>query len=152
MKLGEALNERSELQARLGRLRDRLAASAVAQEGDEPPESPAELLAELERLASELERLIATINRTNAHSELPSGETLTAALAHRDVLGLRQGVLRAAVEATRQSEARYSRSELRLVRTIDVAALRSQIDELAKEQRELDTSIQQYNWTADLIE
>ncbi len=149
MKLGEALNERSELQARLSRLRDRLMASAVAQEGDEPPESPAELLAELERLASELERLIAAINRTNARSELPSGETLTAALA---VLGLRQGVLRAAVDATRQSEARYSRSELRLVRTIDVAALRRQIDELAKEQRELDTAIQHHNWTADLIE
>jgi cell division protein FtsB len=77
---------------------------------------------------------------------------VTAALARRDVLGTRQSVLRSAVGAVADSQARYSRSEIRLTRQIDVAAVRKQIDDLARERRELDTEIQEYNWTADLIE
>lgn len=45
MKLGEALAQRAELQTRLGLVRDRLRVSALVQEGDEPPEDPAPLLA-----------------------------------------------------------------------------------------------------------
>ncbi len=71
----------------------RLRASAVAQEGTEPPESPDELLLEVDRLADELEEPIAVINRTNSATRLLSGATLTRALARRDVLGLRHGVL-----------------------------------------------------------
>jgi hypothetical protein len=36
------------------------------------------------------------------------------------------------------------------VRTIDVAALRRLIDELAKERRELDAQIQEANWQTEL--
>jgi len=61
-------------------------------------------------------------------------------------------VRRSAGDAVAESQARYSRSEIRLTRQIDVAALRKEIDELARERRELDTAIQEYNWTADLIE
>ena len=56
------------------------------------------------------------------------------------------------MEAVAQTQARYSRSEIRLTRQIDVAALRDQLDHLAREHREVDTAIQEYNWTADLIE
>ncbi len=124
----------------------------MVQEGDTPPEDPAKLLAELGELTAELEGLITRINLTNAGSRLGTGETVTAALARRDVLGLRQTVLRAAVDAVGASQARYSRSEIRLARQIDVAGLRKELDDLARERRELDTAIQEYNWTADLIE
>lgn len=94
MKLGEALAQRAELQNRVNELKTRLAASALVQEGDSPPENPEELLAQFDRNCDELERLIAAINRTNTRAQLPSGLTVTEALARRDVLGIRHGPLR----------------------------------------------------------
>jgi Family of unknown function (DUF6847) len=150
MKLGEALARRAELQTRLGEIRDRLRISALVQEGDTPPEDPAPLLAEFEQVADELERLIADINRTNSEIRLESGATLTDALAKRDVLGWRHGALKAVADATAQQQARYSRSEIRLVRTFDVGGIRKRLDDIARERRELDTQIQAANWTAEL--
>ncbi len=152
MKLGEALARRADLQNRLGQVRDRLRLSALVQEGDEPPEDPAPLLAELNEIAAELEGLIALINRTNAATTLPSGLLLTEALAKRDVLGLRHGALKAVADATAQQQARYSRSEIRMVRTFDVAVVRKQVDGIARDQRNLDVEIQAANWTVDLID
>jgi len=152
VKLGEALAKRAELQNRLGQVRDRLRLSALVQEGDQPPEDPEPLLAELEQVAHDLERLIAAINQTNAITRLPSGATLTQALARRDVLGLRHSALRAVADATAQRQARYSRSEIRLVRTFDVGEVRKLVDSLAREQRELDVEIQAANWTVELTD
>jgi hypothetical protein len=152
VKLGEALARRAELQSRLSELRDRLAASTLVQEGDSPPEDPAELVAEIDRSADELERLIATINRTNAATELRPGTTMTDALARRDVLGVRHGALKAAADATAVKQARYSRSEIRMVRTLDMAEIRARVDGLARERRDLDAEIQAANWTVDLAE
>jgi len=129
MKLGEALARRSELQAHLDELRGRLRASALVQEGDSPPEDPQRLLDELDANADELESLIASVNRTNSKTELRSGSTLTDALARRDVLALRQSALKSAAEAATVQEGRYSRSEIRMVRTFDVAAARRRADE-----------------------
>jgi hypothetical protein len=150
MKLGEALARRAEMQSRLGELRERLAVCTLVQEGDSPPEDPNELMAEFDRTADEVERLIAAINLTNAAVELRPGLSLTAALARRDVLGVRHGTLKAAADATATQSARYSRSEIRMVRTFDVAAVRARVDQLAKERRELDAEIQAANWTVDL--
>jgi hypothetical protein len=151
-RLGEALARRAELQARLGEVRDRLRVSALAQEGDQPAEDPEPLLTELGAIAVELEKLIADINRTNAVTQMSSGRTLTEALARRDVLGLLHGALKAVADSTAQQQARYSRSEIRLVRTFDVAAVRTRVDELARDRRHLDVEIQNANWTVDLQE
>jgi uncharacterized protein DUF6847 len=150
VKLGEALARRAELQTRLAQVRDRLRVSALVQEGDQPAEDPQPLLAELDAIASELESLIAAINVTNAQTRLESGITLTEALARRDVLGLLHGALKAVADATAQQQARYSRSEIRMVRTFDVAAVRARIDQLARERRQLDIEIQNANWTVEL--
>jgi hypothetical protein len=152
MRLGEALTRRADLQKRVGQLTGRLQASAVVQEGDVPPEDPAALLSDLDEMSAELERLIAAINLTNAASRLEDGRTLTEALARRDVLALRQSVLRSAADAVAQASARYSRSEIRLTRQIDVAAVRREIDDLARQLRELDTAIQEHNWTTELLD
>lgn len=150
VKLGEALARRAELQTRLAQVRDRLRVSALVQEGDQPAEDPEPLLAELDAIASELESLIAAINVTNAQTRLESGMTLTEALARRDVLGLLHGALKAVADATAQQQARYSRSEIRMVRTFDVAAVRARVDQLARDRRQLDVEIQNANWTVDL--
>lgn len=153
MTIGEALNRRSDLQKRIAQLQERLRASVLVQEGDEPPERAEDLLAELHSLCDELERLIAQINQTNSATKLSTEETVTDALARRDVLGLRQGALRSAVRAaTSDGLLRYSRSEVRMVRQIRVSEIQSQVDALAKEQRELDTLLQESNWTTPLIE
>jgi hypothetical protein len=150
MRLGEALTKRADLQKRIAQLTGRLQASAVVQEGDTPPEDPGALLRDLAEMSRELEDLIAAINLTNATSRLDDGRTITELLAQRDVLRLRQGVLRSAAEAVAQASARYSRSEIRLTRQIDVAAVRREIDDQARRLRELDTAIQEHNWTTDL--
>lgn len=151
MKLGEALARRAELQSRLGELRERLGAITLVQEGDSPAENPDELIAEIDRTADELESLIASINRTNSATEVRPGMTLTEALATRDVLGLRHGALKAAADSTAVGQARYSRSEIRMVRTFDVAEVRARVDRLAGERRALDAEIQATNWTVDLV-
>ncbi len=151
-KLGEALARRGELQARMVEVRDRLRVVALVQEGGRPAEEPGPLLAELDQIATELEQLIAAINHTNSRAELQTGMRLTDALARRDVLGSLHGALKAVVDSTAQQQARYSRSEIPLVRTFDVAEVRARMDLLARERRELDVMIQNANWTIELME
>jgi hypothetical protein len=157
--VGEALNRRADLQKRIAQLQDRLSACVLAQEGEEPPESPAELMAELDERCDELQGLIAQINHTNANARLASGETVTEGLARRDVITLRQGALRSAIKAATGSSlggsfglTRYSRSEIRMVRHVQVAELQSRLDALAQQRRELDNRLQEHNWQATLLE
>ena len=154
MTIGEALNRRSDLQKRIAQVQDRLGACVLVQEGDEPPERPEELLEELDSLCEELQQLIAQINHTNAATKLSGGETVTEALARRDVLELRLRALRAVVrEATNKGGplSRYSRSEIRMVRQVQVGDVQGQVDRLAKQRRELDTLLQQHNWSTAMI-
>ncbi len=152
MKLSEALVLRADMQKRVEQLRERLRTSALVQEGEQPPEDPRELLAELDRLFEQLTDLIPRINRTNLSATLEGGLTLTDALARRDILTLRGGVLKSTADAAANTVGRYSRTEIRQVATIDVGALRRQIDRLAQERRELDTAIQAANWTTELLD
>jgi hypothetical protein len=152
MKVGEALTLRSQLQTRFQLLRERVKASVLVQEGEQPPEDPNQLLAELESVAAELESLIARINKTNLATTLPGGRTVTDALAQRDHLGLVQSAFHQVAEAASAGQARYGKAELRIVRTVDVGELRRKADALAKERRELDASIQEVNWQTELSE
>ena len=152
MKLAEALNARADAQKRLQQIRQRVQASARHQEGENPPEDPNDLLAEAERVAGDLERLISSINRTNVQIELEPGMSMTEALAHRDVLGLRRAVLVEAAQVASVRQDRYSRSEVKFVTPLDVKELHRRADELAKEYRELDARIQAKNWESDLLE
>ena len=152
MKLGEALTLRSQLQARIQQLRERLKESALVQEGDKPPEDAAKLLAEFEDLATQVEKLIVQINHTNLATVLRDGRTLTDALAHRDVLALRLSVIRGVADVAGERQQRYGRAEIRTLATVDVGDLRRRSDDLARERRELDVAIQETNWTTDLIE
>lgn len=150
--IGEALNRRVDLQKRLAQLQDRLRASVLVHEGEEPPEDPADLLQEVDAVCDALQELIAQINHTNAESRLSNGETVTEALARRDVIGLRRGALKSAVDATTdRGFSAFRRSDVRMVRQIKVSDVRAQIDALARERRELDTLLQRNNWTAPLI-
>jgi hypothetical protein len=156
VKLAEALAQRAAAVRRVEQLRARVVGSARYQEGEEPAENAAEVLAQAGEVLDELERLIRQINRTNSTAFVEGGGTLTDALARRDVLRLRHSVTTAAADAAsgrdQRGAVRQLRSELRILSALPVADLRAQADDLAKEIREVDTLIQRTNWEIDLIE
>lgn len=152
MKLAEALVSRSDTKKRLEQLRARLGASALVQEGEMPPEDPQVLLSELETLTTDFERLVIGINRTNSSASIAGVGSLTVALARRDALDVKFSVLSGFLDAASSRVNRYSRTEIKLVSTVDVATLRKQLDEVARSRRDLDSQIQGMNWTTDLLE
>jgi hypothetical protein len=152
MKLAEALVLRADTKKRLEQLRARLVSSAIVQEGEQPPEDPQVLLAELEGLIAEFERLVIAINRTNSSAAIEDVGTLTEALARRDGLDLKFSLLNGLLEAASNRVNRYSRTEIKIVATVDVTVLRTRLNDTAKERRDLDAKIQGMNWTTDLLE
>lgn len=152
MKLAEALILRADTQKKIQQLSERLNRSAKVQEGDNPPENPADLLAELDQLVEQLTLLIRQINRTNSQTAFADGRTLTDALAERDTAVLKRSILAKLIESAAVTQSRYSRSEVKFYSTIEVANLQKQVDTLSKQHRELDTRIQELNWQTELIE
>lgn len=152
MKLAQALINRADAQKRIQQLRERLMRSARVQEGEKPPENPQELLEELRRVLDEFTDLVQRINRTNSATSFADGETLTDALAQRDTLALERGVLAGLAQAASHVDYRYSRSEVKYLSTVNVANLQQQVDDLARQYRELDTTIQELNWQVELVE
>ncbi len=151
MKLAEALSIRKDLQTRINDLSRRLVNNVKIQEGDEPAEDPKDLLKELDSCLKQLEEYIYRINVTNIRTM--SGEkTLTQLMAERDVLTKRVSVMQEVFnQASSSSSERYSRSEIKYVTTVDVKALRKQIDKLSSQLRQLDIEIQSINFSTELI-
>ena len=89
------------------------------------------------------------INATNMHT-VKDGRTLTEMMAAREVLGKRVQILRDAFDRATQSQDRYGRNEIKYVTTVDVPALRKQIDKYSKQLRELDMEIQALNFATEL--
>ena len=154
MKLAEALALRAEATRRIEQLRGRVVDNARYQEGEEPAENAAILLAQTGEVCAELEWLIQRINRTNTAARLGAG-TITDAIARRDVLKLRHSIITAAADAAAGRERgwnRHLRSELTFISALPVADLRAQADDVARRIRELDIDIQRTNWEADLLD
>lgn len=158
MKLAEALALRGDAQKRLAQLQTRAVTAARYQEGEPPPESAMELLAQAREVADEIERLIRQINRTNAATGLEPGVTITDAISRRDALALRRKLVTAIADAASGHQqrdlswARQLRSELRQLTDVPVAELRREADDLARQYRELDVRIQEANWATELLE
>ena len=125
--------------------------SARVQEGEEPAENTDELLAEVERVFSRLLELVSAINRTNANTAFNEVQTISDAIATRDVLGKKRDLLGGIADAASTRQDRYSKSEVKFVATVPVGQLQKQIDQLAKQFREVDTRLQELNWKTDLI-
>lgn len=143
------MNQRADLQKRIAQLRERLANNVKVQEGDQPAEKPEDLFKELEGSLNQLKELIVRINRTNQET-VWEGMTLTEMIAGKDVLSMHLGALRATLEAANVRSDRYSRNEIKFVRTVDVNDLQKKVDDLSKDLRELDSKLQQANWMTDL--
>lgn len=151
MKLAEALAERSDCQIRIEEMKKRLIRSARVQEGDQPAEDTTELLAETERTFVRMLELVSSINRTNSKTEFDKKRSISDAIAERDVVGKRRDFLAGIADAASTRQDRYSKSEVRFVATVSVGKLQTEVDQLAKRYRELDTRLQELNWKTELI-
>jgi hypothetical protein len=152
MKLAEALILRADRQKRLEQLKQRVVGSAKVQEGDEPPENPQELIAEIERVADELLDLIQRINQTNTLTEMALGKSLSDTLAERDVLMVRRTIYADLAKAASIVQARTSRSEVKFKSTVSVPDVQKRVDDLSRAYRDADAVIQEMNWKTELME
>lgn len=151
MKLAEALAIRKDTQKRIDQLKSRILNNVRVQEGDKPSEDPNELIKQLEGCLKQLQRYIYLINKTNMQT-ISEGRTLTELMAEKDVLSMRINALRSVFDKASASQDRYSRSEIKVVTTIDIKALGQKIDDYSKRLRELDIRIQALNFATDLAE
>ncbi len=151
MKLAEALALRADTHKRIEQLRHRFSANAFVQEGGTPSEDPKELLSEMENLLKTFEELVIAINNTNAQTKVGT-ESLTAALARRDRLGLEHSLLNGLTTAIAARSDRYRAAEIRVLPTLEIKPLRARLDDIAKTRRELDARIQEANWSTELLQ
>ena len=151
MKLAEALISRADLQRRLNALETRLNNNARVQEGETPAEDPMALLSELMELTLQLEDLVTRINLTNSQT-IEGDDTLTGLLAQRDIRGNELRILNSFLDNASSVSQRYSRSEIKVLSTVDVSELCKQADALSRELRELDIRIQALNWATELLD
>lgn len=151
MKLATALSERADLQKKLSELGIRLNNNAKVQEGEEPSESPEELMEELDRIVGRMEELISRINLTNSRTT-HNGKTITELLAHRDCLKNKIQIMRNFLDNSSNKVNRMTHSEIKIRSTVPVSEIQKKVDDLSKELRECDELIQELNWTTELCE
>lgn len=151
MKLAEALKLRSDLKTRIDEMGERLRMNAKVQEGETPAEDPVELIEELNSMIGEYEELIWRINHSNAQIKNSDGRTITQLISHRDALSQKYEIMRTFLDSASNLVGRHSLSEIKVASTVNVSQLRKVVDDIAKEMRLTDNTIQELNWTNDLI-
>lgn len=77
--------------------------------------------------------------------------TLTDLIAKRDCLNERIGIMRTFLSVASEKTSRYSKTEIKILSTVPVAELQKEVDKYSKELRETDETIQELNWTTELI-
>ncbi len=157
MKLAEALQERADLNTRISQLRERIRNNALVQEGEKTPENPDELIHQLNSCIRDLCGLITRINLTNSTTSVRenslTGEkekTLTELIAERDTLTLKLSVYRDIVSEASSSVYRARGTEIKVLPAVNVQKLQKEIDQMSKQLRLTDNTIQETNWTTEL--
>ena len=150
MKLAEALLLKSDYQRDIYELKTKNIHSSKKQEGEESLVNPDDLLSKLDEVLTKLELITKRINYTNSQIMI-NGETLVDLILTRDAIKMKRKILTTLLDEATIKQDRYSQSEIKFVTIIDVLNIQRQIDDLSKRFRELDTQIQQLNWTHDLM-
>jgi phage I-like protein len=149
MKLAEALLLRADLKKKLASLRERIGRNAMLQEG-EVPQKVEDLLAQATSALQEQQKLVRSINATNASAKLADGRLLADLLAQRDMLIEQHSLLTSTIAATHKEVDRYSQREIKWVPQINVASLQKQVDDLSRKIREVNVAVQAANWQIDI--
>ena len=149
MKLAEALQARSDLKKQLNQLEYRMSSNALVQEGEQPNEKPSELFKQYNDSLKQLEELIIRINLTNSRAKV-EGVTLTELIARRDTLKQKIDAYRSVLSTASSNTSRATRTEIKVLSTINVESFQKDVDRMSKELRELDNRIQEANWKIEL--
>jgi hypothetical protein len=148
MKLAEALLLRADLQRKIDQLNDRILPNLIVHNQANPQEDPTKLLAQLRDAIGQLERIAVKVNNTNIQTLLPDGRSLMEGLAKRDAIKM----LQSKMYDVRRSSTIRSYGHDNQTATLKFPAVQSEIDQLGRSFREIDTIIQRLNWNTDLIE
>ncbi len=151
MKLAEALQERADLNRKIDQLRQRIENNVLVQEGEKSQEDPQALLKELDAAISRLEKLMADINLTNCNTKA-GDRTLTEIIARKDALNIKLSAYRDIAYEASQNTRRARNTEIKIKSQVKVSAIQKTADEIAAEIRKLDNTLQETNWTTELIE
>ena len=127
-----------------------LYANAKVQEGDTPAENPVELIAEKDRILDELENLVTRINLTNSRTEC-DGVTITELISKRDRMKKDVNIMRTFLNNASSKIDRYSKTEILIKSTVDIAEYQKKLDVISKELRQINEKIQELNWTTELL-
>ena len=150
IKLAEALMLRSEYQEKINSLQQRIMMNLKVQENEKPYENPNTLLSEIMKLNDELASLIKKINRKNNEVTLENGQTITEALADREMLMKKRQLLSGIASVAGQRDMRMTHTEVKFQITVDIAKIQKEIDDISKQFRQIDTQIQGLNWLVDI--
>ena len=151
MKLAEALQERADLNQKIAQLRQRIGYNVLVQEGEKSMEDPKALMNELDSAIARLGKLMADINLTNCQTQVGE-KTLTELIAQKDALSLKLNAYRDIAYEANQNTKRASRTEIKIKSQVKVAEIQKAADDMAAEIRKLDNTLQETNWTTELIE
>ena len=149
MKLAEALQARSDLKKQLNQLEYRMSNNALVQEGEQPNEKPSELFKQYNDGLKQLEELIIRINLTNSRAKV-DGVTLTELIARRDTLKQKIDAYRSVLASASSNTSRATRTEIKVLSTINVESFQKDVDRMSRDLRELDNKIQEANWKIEL--
>lgn len=155
MKIAEALILKSDMESKVSSLQSRITQNLLVQEGEEVQENPEKLIEELKKVSKELSDLIGRIQRANASNMLLKDDGSSYDISIQEALVKKEGLIKLQNMLTyfageSSPVDRYSRSEIKILATVDADELQSQADSLGKEARELDIDIQRTNWQVDL--
>jgi multidrug efflux pump subunit AcrA (membrane-fusion protein) len=150
MKLAEALLLRSEYQNKIDNLQSRIMANIKVQENDSPLEEPKGLIKEAFELTEQLCALVQRINARNNAAKLPNGQTISEAIVERSMLLKKRNILSIIAGVAQARDYRLARAEVKMNVIVSVEEIQKEIDAISKRYRELDTQIQQANWTIDM--
>lgn len=150
MKLAEALQARADLNREIEQLKNRIYNNALVQEDVNPNEDSMELVKEFNKSVATLQDLIIRINMTNCQNQI-EGKTLTEMIAERDCLKIKIEMYKSLVATASSNTTRATRTEIKILSTVNVKEIQKKVDRLAKELRLLDNKIQQANWNIELI-
>lgn len=151
MKLAEALLERADLLTKINALESRLMNNSKVQEGLKPNEEPSKLLNELDEKIERLNFLIVQINKTNENTYTKDGKTLSSLLSLRDSKTIKLRILGNFIQSGSMLVNRNTHTEIKILSTFNISDMQKKIDDLSKEIRQIDTKIQELNWTTELL-
>jgi hypothetical protein len=152
VKLAEVLIERKDLQVKLRELTAQMSANVMIQEGDKVTAEPGQILQDFMAANDRLQSLIAKVNAVNntVIVDRLGGMTLTQAIEKREALRREHSFLNEAINVAESRNHMYSRTEIKMVRTIDLPKYHKLRDDVAKSIREYDIAIQETNWATEV--